>query len=354
MLNDEPKIIHLVGQFGVGGVENMLINILKYRVQNGFVGYDLIQCSNPPEYYDATIKSLGCIGYHTTIRSEGFFKRLKELYKIFKNYDIIHIHTQNAALQFFDALMAKMQRAKKIVVHCHNTSDWRSQRMNKLHKLFRWPLYILADEHLACGEDAGRWMYGNRYYKIIPLPIDCDKYIEKKQNHSDVRLIHVGRFDEVKNHEMVFKIFREYLKLNNDSTLTLLGDGMLRQTLLEKNKDLGDKIIAPGNVDNVNDYLCNQDVFILPQKYEGFPTVLLEAQAAGLKCFVSDRVTAQINLTDTIEFIQLGNSPDEWAMHINKHILQNRKIDNKKCNDIIREQYDIQIVNKILQEYWKV
>lgn len=338
----------------MGGVEKMLMNILEYRIHNGYSGYDLIQCSKAPEYFDDKIKSLGCIGYHTTIRSEGFLNRLCELYKIFKNYDVIHLHTQNAALQFFDALIAKLSGAKRIIVHCHNTSDWRSQKMNKLHKLFRWPLYILVDEHLACGDDAGKWMFGDREYKIIPLPVDCDSYKDQNSDDSETKLIHVGRFDEVKNHKLIFKIFREYLKLDNSATLTLLGDGILRQTLLGENKDLGDKVISPGNVDNVSEYLCNSSIFVLPSKYEGFPTVLLEAQAAGLKCFVQDRVTRDINITNTIEFIQIDDSPVVWANKIYEYTISDEKIDKKRCNNIVRDNYDIQVVNAKLQKYWQV
>ena len=50
-------------------------------------------------------------------------------------------------------------------------------------------------------------------------------------------------------------------------------------------------------VSNVNDYLQAMDAFIFPSFFEGLPLSVVEAQAAGKRCYISDTVTKEVGIT---------------------------------------------------------
>ena len=55
------------------------------------------------------------------------------------------------------------------------------------------------------------------------------------------------------------------------------------------------------------------DIFLLPSYFEGLPGVLVEAQAAGLKCFVSDTVTREAAATDLVTYLRIDQPAGIWA-----------------------------------------
>lgn len=350
------RVLHIVGQLRMGGVEKMLMNLLDYREIKNF---DFLSCSKPPEYFDNLIDSYGCRAYHPVIRRENFIGHYKAVHDIAKHYDVVHIHTQNAFFTTLDCLAVRQAGVKRIIVHCHNTSDWRNKKLRTLHEKFRGIAYSLSDIHLACGQEAGKYMYADRKFEVVPLPIDCDKYrIDRDSSRlkdGAKSLIHIGRFDDVKNQAFLIEIFKEYTKLVPDAKLTMIGTGDTWQQIKDTVDKLGLTIEMPGNVNDVPERMKDADALVFPQKYEGFPTVILEAQAAGLKCFISDTITKDIKQTDEVQFIQLKCKPEIWAREIydvTRHSIKDHR--QLADNESIAYNYDIKLVNSILDNYWSL
>lgn len=65
--------------------------------------------------------------------------------------------------------------------------------------------------------------------------------------------------------------------------------------------------------EDIPSLLQSLDVFLFPSHFEGLPVVLIEAQAAGLSCLVSDTITAEVNLTNRVTFMSLSRKASEWA-----------------------------------------
>jgi glycosyltransferase involved in cell wall biosynthesis len=158
-----------------------------------------------------------------------------------------------------------------------------------------------------------------------------------------------------KNHTFLIDVFNEVYKKFPQSRLLLIGDGDLIENIRSKVKKLGLEkyVIFTGNIKNVNEMYQVMDVLVLPSLYEGLPVVLIEAQASGLKCIVSDKVDERSALTDQVEFIPL-NDYKNWAeiitKNIDKHHADNRRIDNRT---ILEEKgYSIKIEAKKLENYY--
>lgn len=124
---------------------------------------------------------------------------------------------------------------------------------------------------------------------------------------------HVGRFTPEKNHGFLVDVFREIAKQEPNAYLLMIGAGDHRDTEDKlKEYGLGNRYqILSGRAD-IPELLAAMDVFVFPSIFEGFPVSVIEAQAAGLRCIVSDRCPEEVIRTDICIPMPLGN-PEDWA-----------------------------------------
>ena len=298
-------------------------------------------------------------------RKKNLLKYFNDLCKLLKNekYDIVHIHG-NSSMMLIDVLPAVLAKIPVRIVHSHNTTC----NHIFLHKILN-PVFRLCYTHgFACGQDAGKWLFGNQKFIELKNGIDTEKYMfnqtvrdeyRTKLNVGNKTLIgHVGNFIEQKNHVFVIDIFSDLLKKNPNYILLLISDGDLMEQIKEKVKNLGisDSVIFLGKTSEVHKYLQAMDIFILPSLYEGLPVVLIEAQSAGLPCLVSDKVSAESNLTGTMQFISIDKT-DIWVNAIEKIAVSIEKNDRSNiCREnnikISEHSYDINKSAKFLKNYY--
>lgn len=129
---------------------------------------------------------------------------------------------------------------------------------------------------------------------------------------------HVGRFTNQKNHNFLIDIFREVLNDEPEALLLMAGEGPLRKEIEEKvNKyGLSKNVRFLGVRKDIARLMQAMDLFLFPSLFEGLPVVLVEAQASGLKCIVSDTITKECDVTERIHFERLDNSAERWAKRI--------------------------------------
>jgi len=97
--------------------------------------------------------------------------------------------------------------------------------------------------------------------------------------------------------------------------LLMIGEGELMDTMKQLCHDLGisDKVIFAGKKSNANEYYQAMDYFLFPSRYEGLPGTVVEAQAAGLQCLVSDSITPEVDITPLVSRLSLEELPAVWA-----------------------------------------
>lgn len=352
--------------FNLNGISSMIMNYYSALDKNILTCDFIINREIDPKYerelklYDGNLYILN--------RNKNLFLYSLELLKIINRnkYDFVHVHG-NSASMIFETLPAKLLGVKQIAVHSHNTTC-NSIRLHKfLNPLFQHTFNIA----LACGEQAGYWMFGKKKFQVLKNGIEIEKFRFSEQDRQQLRntiinsedfvLGHVGAFNPAKNHTFLIDLFKKVKDRISCAKLVLVGDGRLRNDIEQKIQKLGleDSIILIGKTPNVEKYLSAFDLFLLPSLFEGFPVTLIEAQASGLNCFVTDNIDVEVNITGGVNFLKT-NEHDIWVNKIisyyrgyrgnitnrlersNLYIqkLEEKGYDKKKSVSIIKDLYE--------------
>ena len=359
MTERKIKVLHIVGALNLGGAETMIMNIFRNIDRTRFQ-FDFYLSGNTGGFYEEEARKLGGRIINVGRRKKHPFRYCIELFRLIRRekYDVIQIHATDAQ-DGLPAVVARIAGAKKVCLFSHSSSGQSIWRQKFMCKLFMWAVTYPQ----ACSEFAAKWMFGNKNDKveIIPLPIDCERSKfdpqfraaeRKKWGVNDYHVIgHIGRFQPPKNHDRLLDIFSEVVKKDASYRLMLIGAGNLKPKIDTKIRDLGleQYVIQMGQVDGACIELSMFDVFLLPSLYEGFPTVLLEAQANGLPCIASSAITPTIAQTDLIQFLDLELPPEEWANCI---ISLHKRENEEMYNRIIAERYDVKKVTALFAEIY--
>ena len=236
-----------------------------------------------------------------------------------EKYDIVHAHGNSSSL-FFEMLAASLGGCRARVAHSHNTTCNHIRQDRRLRPFF-YKSYTAA---AACGRDAGRWLFEDRPFTVLPNAVDIPRFCfdpaarERARarlgiEESALVVGHVGRFNGQKNHRFLLEVFSRLLNARSDARLLLVGDGYLEAEVRQQAAPLGERVMFTGSVPDPETYLAAMDVMALPSLFEGFPTVLLEWQCAGLPTLASAGVTREAALTPLISYLPLDAGAAAWA-----------------------------------------
>lgn len=351
------RVLFIMGNMGLGGAETHIMKV--YRVINkDQYQFDFIL--NVPQkcYYEEEINALGGVVYRVTPKSKSIFNNFKEIKNIVQdnNYKIV-FKCGEQAMSWTEMLAAKIGGAEKRIMRSTNSKGSSSMLNNLMHFISRVPLRIFTTTKVAPSLLAGEWLFGKKGSKdlvLIKNGIDIRQYAYSNESNFSARaklnipmngtvVGHVGRFNEQKNHDFLIDIFNEYHKKNENSYLLLVGDGPLKSQIQNKVKTLNlqNHVVFTGNREDVYELYSVMDMFVFPSFYEGMPNTVIEAQANGLKCFVSDTITKEANITNNIEYLSLEKL-NCWVDAITGNV--ERRTDVSGC--FIRSGYDIDSVMK--------
>jgi len=220
---------------------------------------------------------------------------------------------------------------------CFQTKEWKpyvdSGQLRLLAVTTKERMKDYPNNYFACSRNAGKWLFGKRVSNLNELVVlnnavnvDEFKYdveIRKKVRKelgigNELVIGHIGRFNKQKNHNFLIDIFKAVSEVNPDAILLLAGDGDLRRKIEKKVSRLGlkSKVKFLGVRNDINSIMQAMDLFLLPSLFEGLPVVLIEAQAAGLKCIVADTITRESDITSRVEFLRLNDTPEKWANQV--------------------------------------
>ncbi len=329
------RILHVIHGLNVGGAETFIYNILRnidsseyhfdFAIQNPEIGH---------KAFKKLIEEKGGKIYIITDFRINILKQYRELSSILKSgYDYVHIH-MNAFVNPIPAVVAS-KFPGKVIIHSHNTHNGSGGTPARLLHLLNRRLCMKKDFiRLACGTDAGKWMFRGKDFTVVNNAVDLDRFrynveasrnIRRKYGLTDELVIgHMGRFVPEKNQKFIIGLFtrlkQEYPLLK--TKLMLCGDGPMKNEIMEFAESSGiiQDVIFTGNISEPQDYYSAFDCFLLPSWFEGLAFVAVEAQAAGLKVIASDTNTSEIDVTGNVRFLSLGNDVSAWVDAV-KHAL---------------------------------
>ncbi len=358
----EPiRVLHVFHSMHNGGVEHFVMNYYRH-IDRSKVQFDFLLSVDEDGFFDEEIKALGGRIFHAYPFKKNPVKNFLSISKIIKenNFDIIHRHT-GSAVAYFDLWAAKFGGADRLILHSHNNQAGK----NLLHSVFK-KFFSLKCNRLACSVDAGKFTFGDKKsFIVVSNSIECEKFEfneefrqEKRESLSlkDEFLIgHIGRFEDQKNHKYIIDIFDEYLKINPNSRLALIGVGRHFEEIQNKSKQLGiyDKIFFLGARNDAYKYYSAFDAFLLPSLYEGLGIVLVEAQCNGLPCLISkDVIPEEVDFNlGLVKRESINDAACVWAQRLDT--CRERKDSKEAIGAISEKGFNISTNAEWLCEYYK-
>ncbi len=319
-------ILHIIANLCIGGAEKVARDIGLYAPEE-YENHYVVFGDEVGEYEQQLIEN-GCKVFHMKPPSASYSDFTANLKKLMSEheYEAVHAHTMfNIG---WVMLAAKQMDVPVRVAHAHSAlKNGGSLKKSVYEAAMRKLILSCATDLVSCGVDAGNRLFGEKAFsekgQLILNGIDTAQFafdfekreeIRKKLGAQDKFIVgHAGHLAGVKNQSFLIELMPELLKRKDNAVLLLLGDGPDRKMLEDKISGLGlnDKVIMTGNVPNVYDYLCAMDVFAFPSLYEGMPLSIVEVQANGLPCVISDRVPKDVFFTDLLTALPIDNA-EPW------------------------------------------
>ncbi|HET7657863.1 MAG TPA: glycosyltransferase family 1 protein [Bacillales bacterium] len=322
------RILHVVVNMNRGGAETLIMNWYR-NIDRSKIQFDFLTCKAGS--FDSEIEKMGGkvhrIPYITDAGHFRYIRALKDFFLAHPEYRAIHSHMDK--MSGFVLREAQKAGVPIRISHSHNTSS----EGGFAAKGYKWYAgnYICqnASHFFACSSHASEWLYGNRVNQTVILKngIDADLFNYSATIEGQMRkefglekkhyvIGHVGRFCRQKNHSFLIDVFSEIHKINPNAFLVLAGEGPLKVDVVQKVKRLGlsEKVKFLGNRGDIHKVLQSFDVMLFPSFHEGLPVSLIEAQAAGVPCIISEAVSKEVDMgAELIKFANINGSPRLWA-----------------------------------------
>lgn len=276
-------------------------------------------------------------------------------------YDIIHDNTLHVSIPMM--WCAKRASVPVRILHSHNSKLGETHAKELRNKILLPVLRSQATDYAACSQRAGRAMFGNRKFTVIPNVIPTDKYrfdpairkrVRQDMNVQDKLIVGtVGRLAEQKNPFFAIDVFAHLLKNFPDVEYWWIGSGPLQEQVKDyvEEKSLSNRVKFLGSRNDVLELYQGMDVFFLPSLFEGLPLTGVEAQAMGLPIVVSDTVTDEMVYTDLVDYVALDAPVEVWVEQLKKalncnvertkyiHELESSEFSNVGCGKKLIEIY---------------
>lgn len=332
------RVLHVVRSMVNAGVETWLMNVLR-RIDAQRVSMDFLVHTDQRCAYDAEIEERGCRILRCCVPSgsPAYALRIHELITANGPYDAVHSHVHT-----FSGYLLRLARLAGVparIAHSHTDTSRIDERSGWIRRgyLRLMKSWIRADATamVAASTPAGECLFGRDWMqdarsRILHCGIDLKAFplggardaarararAAWKVSPGAFVIGHVGRFDPPKNHDFLMTLAAEAMRRDPAAILVLVGDGRLQNTIRERatRAAIDSRVVFAGVHGDVPQALAGMDAFVFPSRYEGLGLALVEAQAAGLPCVVSDVIPSEADVVpELVQRVSLRESAAVWA-----------------------------------------
>ena len=360
------RVAIVIGKMDSGGKKNLVMEYYRH-IDRDKVQFDFICDSDSQAIPDEEIESLGGRVYRIP-PYQNILANMREMKRICKENEYLIMHAWNSTMNLFPMKVAKSVgipvRISESLSMAHE-GDWKTKIKKVLKPMSKW----YATHYMSCGEDCGRWQFGNDLFDTGKVDVfktvintkfneynpDLRKKTRKEFGWEDKIVIgHIGRFTPQKNSVHLIEIFAAVAKKEPKAMLCLIGDGELKEDMMAKIEELGIRaqVHYLGRREDIQQFYNAMDCFLLPSLYEGLPVVGLEAESCGLPMFFSTEVTREANACELGHFIGLDKSEEYWADEILKATKENIPVRRSHAKEVADAGFDSASEALRLQEYY--
>lgn len=320
-------ILHVVGRMDRGGAESRIMDLYR-NVDRSRIRFDFVQHTTDRCAFADEVEELGgriySIPRFRFSNWTAYRKAWSDLFQEHPEIRIVHGHMTSTAGIYLP--IAKKHGVAFTIAHARSAGTDPGLK-GMLTRLLRRNLWKKADACFACSQLASQAVFGKEV-PYFPNAIEVDRFAFDPALRQKVRqelglekafiLGHVGRFNPVKNHPFLLEVLKQCMEFEPKTHLILLGEGSEEERIrqLAKEMRIEENVRFLGNQKEVYRYYQAMDYFLLPSFYEGLPGTAIEAQACGLPGLMSDRITEEAVVCETMGQLSIQEGPAPWASRI--------------------------------------
>ena len=351
------RVLHVVDNLSItAGVSNMLMNLYR-SIDKKKIQFDFLVAAHSEKSYEREIVCLGgCVFYFgNPLSFRTFLSANRKANDFFRQnagkYNVVHLHSPTICE--FTVKYAKKYGVRHIIIHSHSSMTSVNPIKAFINSILQRRVKQLATEYWACSTEAGEYLFGkeNKHKTtIIFNAVNTDSYAFDEKKRKKIRsslgldgcvaIFHVAYFTPIKNHVFLIPIIKKLYKSSSNIKFVFVGVGSEKEHFENelKKQQLLNQCLFLGRRNDVNNLLQAADLLILPSIKEGLPVTVVEGQASGLPCMISDSITHDVQVNN-VTYVPLDSN--KWVEYIESFIPFDDKTRREKSLAFRKSKFNI-------------
>lgn len=276
-------LLYVVGQLSAGGQERQLCCLLQSLTSRGIRPSLVVWNLSTANDFRAAVQDLG-VSVEGFSGNEGSVAKLLQFRQLVNRRRPRLVHSYS----FYTNFAAQFAARPGVLAlgSIRNEFLFSKSKEGPIQGRVsaRWPRSVICNNRKAKEEieGSGGFFRPSRAF-LVRNGVDLDRFPARRESPSHLHILGLGRLARAKRWDLLLAAASRLSSMGLPFKMSIVGDGPLRQELLESVQDLGlqNDVTILGYQENVSNLLAQSSVLALSSDYEGCPNVVMEAMASG-------------------------------------------------------------------------